>query len=154
MISFQSRFIGQLTIVKASSADEVDMAEFGPSKETIKFPWTLCELCYFENEGDTSTKGAVTPSHDSVCWRQDKIKVLFMNDVPSKWNETQTAETPITKEKVLEWANRWSSEVLGLKGIVPQFVEAEDFDESDIHVEFTSECVQLQSEKQNGLTQN
>ena len=66
----------------------------------------------------------------------------FINEVPLRWRLVNKAKTLITEAKVLEWANGWSSEALGLKGIMPQFVEEEDIDESDIRVEFTSEFAQ------------
>ena len=104
------------------------MAERDPSEEApLTDPGS-------SREGDTHSGPGEAWINPNLRWKKDRLKVHFMNAVPSGWR--------MTKGKVLEWANGWSSEALGLKGIVSQFVEEEDLFESDVRVKFTkSECV-------------
>ena len=122
------------------------MAERDPSEEAVKLPWAPC-MAYELEESDTAAGGAGAPFYASLRWNKDELKIHFIpNKVLPSWTLMNKAKTPITNAKVLEWANGWSSEALGLKGIVPQFVEEKDIDESDIRVQFTaSECVRLPS---------
>ena len=101
------------------------MAESELGSEEI--PWAPCVGYEPEEEGPEGAAGA--PVYQSRRWKKNKLKVHFMNEVPSGWR--------LTKEKVLEWANRWSDP--RLKGIVPEFVMEEDMDVSDVRIRFTSE---------------
>ena len=105
------------------------MAESEVASEDI--PWAPCMAYEPEEEEPEGAAGA--PVYQSRRWKnlpENKLKVHFMNAVPSTWR--------LTKEKVLEWANRWS--VPRLKGIVPEFVMETDIDVSDVRIEFTREC--------------
>ena len=96
---------------------------------TEQLPWALCTAFKPVEEGPAGAAGA--PYYQSTGWKKNKLKVHFMNEVPSGWR--------LTKEKVLEWANRWSDP--RLKGIVPEFVIEEDIDQSDVRIMFsTREC--------------
>ena len=118
------------------------MAAHDPSEEAVELPWAPCIVYEPDKEGGTPAGGTGAPFYSSLCWKGDKLKVHFINPVPPSWRLVNKAKTPITNAKVLEWANGWSSEALGLKGIVPQFVEEEDIDQSDIRVDLTpSECM-------------
>ena len=108
------------------------MAERDPSEEA---PLTEADSGS-SREGDTHSGRGEAWINPNLRWKKDRLKVHFTNTVPSGWR--------MTKGKVLEWANAWSSEALGLKGMVPQFVEEEDLYKSDVRVMFTtSECVRL-----------
>ena len=118
------------------------MAEIDPTEKAIELPWAPCMAYEFEDEDETPSEGASgAPFYSNLRWKKSELKVHFMNEVPPMWRLLNKAKTPVTKRKVLEWANGWSNEALGLKGIVPQFIEEEDIDESDIRVDLTpSEC--------------
>ena len=118
------------------------MAERDPSEEA---PLTEANSGS-SGEDDTHSWRGEAWINPNLRWKKDRLKVHVMKAVPSIWpiwNWTGT-NIPVTMGKVLEWANAWSSEALDLKGIVPQFVEEEDIDKSDVRVKFTtSEYVRL-----------
>lgn len=62
------------------------------------------------------------------------MQVWFTNRIPD-WRYN---DNPITKEKILDWANKWSTFKVpnGNPNPVPKFVEAENKMSSDIRVEF------------------
>lgn len=86
----------------------------------------------------------MAPVYSRLRWtekelgEEKKIRVYFMDEVPLAWKLSNGVQ--IGKGTILNWANAWSSEALGLKGIVPEFVEeSEDIEGSHIRVKFTSE---------------
>lgn len=63
-----------------------------------------------------------------------------MNKIPN-W---RYEDDPITKEKILDWANEWSGfEVTG-GNPVPKFVLAKTQADSDVRVEFAGMCIHMQ----------
>lgn len=66
------------------------------------------------------------------------MQVCFMNDLPNEnWRYDNE---PITKDKILEWANEWSSfptPDLPDGNPVPKFVRVKDKTDSDIRIKFT-----------------
>ena len=66
------------------------------------------------------------------------MQVYFMNNLP---NENWRFENePITKDKILEWANEWSTfptPDLPDGNPVPKFVRVDEKTNSDIRVKFT-----------------
>lgn len=65
--------------------------------------------------------------------KKRQLRVFFMKDglhLLRKWN--------LRTEKILRWANAWSSK-RDLKEVVPEFVEETDIDDSHVRIEF-NEC--------------
>ena len=72
-----------------------------------------------------------------------QLKVKFMKRILT-WRLKTYPYDLISTEKILEWANEWSSRELGLEGIVPKFILCPEKDEEpDIRVRF--ECKYLAS---------
>ena len=89
--------------------------ESEPAGEQL--PWAQCMAYEFEEEASVPAGAAGAPVYQSRRWKKNKIKVHFMNAVPSTWLLTEVPEKVLlTEEKVLEWANGWSNQVPCLKG--------------------------------------
>ena len=73
-----------------------------------------------------------------ACTRHSFMQVYFMNNLP---NENWRYENePITKDKILEWANEWSTfptPDLPDGNPVPKFVRVNEKTDSNIRVKFT-----------------
>ena len=118
-----------------------------PASEQL--PWAQCMAYEFEEEASVPAGAAGAPVYQSRRWKKNKIKVHFMNAVPSTWLLTEAPEKVLlTEEKVLEWANGWSNQVPCLKGVVPEFIMEEDIDASDVRIEFTGECASMHAASQ------
>ena len=62
-----------------------------------------------------------------------------MNRIPN-W---RYGDDPITKEKILHWANEWSEFEVSGGNPVPKFVPAKTQPDSNIRVEFAGTCIHM-----------
>ena len=110
--------------------------------DDLELPWAPCMGYELEEESETPGEGASgAPVYSNLRWKKSELRVHFMNEVPARWNVAGSrAKIHLTKKKVLEWANGWSSAALGLNRMVPKFIMEDDVEDSEVRIKFVCEC--------------